>query len=192
MVRFGMFEEVLSKEPPPSDLGYPQGVWHYTRGISNVRLGNVEEARRDLEALTKYAADPNLEAVTVWGLNTTRSLLQIADRVLTAELAAVDGEIDDATTALNEAIVLEDALTYDEPPPWYHPVRNIAGQITLDAGRFSDAEAFFREDLDHFPENGWSLFGLKLSLEAQGKSEAAAVVADRFESAWMRADYELN
>ncbi|MFV1980882.1 MAG: hypothetical protein ACC655_06995, partial [Rhodothermia bacterium] len=87
---------------------------------------------------------------------------------------------------------LEDALTYDEPPPWYHPVRNIAGGILYDAGRYADAEKYFLGDLQRFPENGWSLYGMQKCLEAQDKSESAAEMAVRFERAWLHADIELN
>ena len=53
-------------------------------------------------------------------------------------------------------------------------------------------EARFREDLEKFPENGWGLFGLAASLEAQGKTEEAREAAARFDEAWQWADVELE
>jgi len=83
-------------------------------------------------------------------------------------------------------------LTYDEPPPWYQPVRQLLGAIYLDAGRPADAELVYREDLMAFPYNGWSLFGLKESLEAQGKTDEALEAAEQFATAWQYADVELT
>lgn len=192
MVRFGMYDEVLAKEPPPSDLGYPQGVWHYARGFANVRLGNVDSAASELEQLVRFADDPDLEAVTVWDLNTTRNLLLIAADVLAGEIALARGDSEAGFAALKRAVDLEDGLTYDEPPPWYHPVRQILAGALLEGGRYREAEQYFREDLERFPENGWSLYGLGESLIAQNRIEEAHAAAERFVTAWKRADFELR
>jgi predicted Zn-dependent protease len=92
---------------------------------------------------------------------------------------------------LRAASALEDELTYMEPPDWWIPVRHSLGAVLLDAGRAHEAEAVYREDLRRFPENGWSLLGLAIALEKQGKSAAAAEVRARFDRAWSRADVAL-
>ena len=61
----------------------------------------------------------------------------------------------------------------------------------MDAGRYDEAEAVYREDLARYPENGWSLFGLSQSLKKQGKTAEAAEVAKRFDAIWQRADVKL-
>ncbi len=50
----------------------------------------------------------------------------------------------------------------------------------------------YREDLRHYPENGWSLYGLAQALRAQGRKQEAAAVDARFRKAWARADVELT
>ena len=50
----------------------------------------------------------------------------------------------------------------------------------------------YREDLDRFPENGWSLFGLSQSLRAQKKTNEAEAVSRRFGTAWAHADVVLT
>jgi hypothetical protein len=50
----------------------------------------------------------------------------------------------------------------------------------------------YREDLKRFPENGWSLFGLRQSLVAQGKTTEARAVGRRLTKAWRMADVKLN
>ena len=56
----------------------------------------------------------------------------------------------------------------------------------------ADAEVVYRKDLDRFPENGWSLFGLWQSLAAQQQHEEARLVRARFDRAWARADVTLT
>ena len=93
---------------------------------------------------------------------------------------------------LEEAVRIQDSLAYIEPPSWYYPVRQNLGAALLALGRTEEAEAVYREDLRQYPNNGWSLFGLAESLRAQGKTEEAAEVQQRFEAAWQYADVVLN
>jgi tetratricopeptide (TPR) repeat protein len=103
-------------------------------------------------------------------------------------MAAKQGKVDDAVKHLTQAIAGEDELTYDEPPPWYLPMRQRLGAILMDAKRPAEAEKAFREDLVRRPENGWSLRGLAQSLQAQNRTTDAKAVEERFRKAWKDAD----
>jgi predicted Zn-dependent protease len=83
-------------------------------------------------------------------------------------------------------------MVYLEPPLWYYPIRQSLGRALLEAGRPAEAEQAYREDLLKFPGNGWSLFGLAESLEAQGKKAEAAEARTKFEAAWESADVKLE
>ena len=85
-----------------------------------------------------------------------------------------------------------DAGLYFEPPKWYYPVRHSLGAALLKAGKNAEAEAVYREDLKHFPENGWALYGLAAALKAQGKTADAAAVEKRFAAAWRDGDVKLT
>ena len=86
---------------------------------------------------------------------------------------------------------IQDALNYEEPPPWYYPVRETLGMELLADGKTADAEQVFRDDLKQNPENGRSLNGLELCLRARNASEEAASVDARFKKAWAHADVTL-
>ena len=62
----------------------------------------------------------------------------------------------------------------------------------IDARCHSEAEVVYAADLRQNPENGYSLFGLKRALEAQGKLDGARQVAGRFDRAWAEADHQLT
>jgi hypothetical protein len=94
--------------------------------------------------------------------------------------------------SLDEAVEVQDAIPYMEPPPFYFPTRQALGAVLLRAGRPVDAEAVYRLDLKQFPSNGWSLFGLAESLDAQDADPGQVAWARKgFQAAWANADVEL-
>lgn len=192
MVRFGQWDPILREPAPESDLLYPTGVWHFARGMAYARSGQLDRADRSLAQLRKIAADTDLRQITIWEINTTYDLLQIATDVLAGEIAAKRGSYGEAVDHLRNAVRLEDRLTYDEPPPWYFPARHNLGAVLLEADRAAEAETVYREDLAKYPENGWSLYGLHLSLAKQGKTQEAEAVKRRFAKAWAQADVRLT
>ncbi|MGH7599446.1 MAG: tetratricopeptide repeat protein, partial [bacterium] len=192
LAKFGKWEEILQEPAPAEDLRYPTGIWHFARGIAYTRTNRLSEATQELEKLQTIAADTSLKRVTIWELNTTHALLQIAREMLAGEFAAKKKDFQKAVSHLQKAVALEDDLTYDEPPPWYAPARHNLGAVLLEAGRVAEAQKVFEEDLQKYPENGWSLSGLQQSLVAQGKTNQANAVKTRFDKAWASADAALE
>jgi tetratricopeptide (TPR) repeat protein len=191
-VRFGHWEEILALPEPEADLVYPRAIWRWSRGVANVRQGHLDAAAADLAALTTFAGDPGLAKVTIFDLYDTTGLVAIAREHLAGELAFARGERDAALVHLQKAISLEDALRYDEPPPWPLPTRQVFGAMLLEMDRPAEAEAVYRADLEIYPENGWSLRGLSRALAEQKKSAEAAEAEARFQRAWTRGDFELE
>jgi len=190
LLRFGRWDEMLAQAAPPASQRYVSGMWHYARGMALASKGRAEEARVASDSLEAIAAatDPAFMV----DINSAKALLELAGEVLTARLAQAAGRADEARVHLERAVAREDDLRYAEPPAWYQPVRQLLGQALLDAARPADAERVFREDLTHYPENGWSLYGLERALTLQGKSDEARAVKERFARAWARADVELE
>ena len=110
---------------------------------------------------------------------------------LDGRLALIAGNNIEAIALLRQAAAAEDELTYDEPPGWYLPSRDVLGVALLRAGDFSAAEATYRDELARHPESGRALFGLHAALMAQGQSAEAAAVQKRFHRAWRAADVTL-
>ena len=188
--RFGMWQELLTEPKPPANEPYAIGVWHYGRGLGFVARGRVDAAATELTSL-KAVMKHQAFTTTLKDLPMLTNL-QIASRILEGELGLRRGNPDAAIAVLGEAVKIEDGIPYNEPPVWHHPPRQILGAVLLEAGRPAEAEAVYREDLKRFRENGWSLFGLAKSLEAQQKSSEALEVKRRFETAWKRADIRLT
>ena len=120
---------------------------------------------------------------------TERALLKIAERVLAGELTARRQRYDEAIRLFEEAIKMEEALPFSEPPLWPLSVRHHLGAVLLLADRPSEAEAVYQADLLHHPDNGWALIGLIQSFRAQQKDDQVAEAEDRFKKAWTHADF---
>jgi tetratricopeptide (TPR) repeat protein len=191
-VRFGQWREILEDTLPPDVLEpYPLAIWHYARGTAFAKTGRVAEARNELARLDTIALDPVLQKIRIKNINAASALVRIAQLTLGADIAAAEGRIADAVMLLTEAVAIEDALVYDEPHLWLAPARHALGAALLAAGRYDDAQRIYREDLRHYPANGWSLAGLAEALRRSGKSAEAANVLLQARAAWQRADVPL-
>ena len=182
-VRFGRWDEIAGVANPAPDLPYVTAIWHYAQAIAAIRQQRPADAQAHLDALRPLAADPAMDALLVWDRYPLAHAARIAERTVTAELAAARGRHEEAVAALVQAVAIEDRIPYDEPPGWHAPVRQTLGAVLLQSWRAAEAEAVYREELRRNPGNGWSLYGLARSLQAQGKPDAAQAMRD-FQASW--------
>jgi tetratricopeptide (TPR) repeat protein len=189
MVRFGRWNELLVEPRPAEKHQVQSGLWLHAHGMALASLGRTDEASADLEALRKLRSDvpPELPA----NLNPAPHVLDVAVAMLAARIAEKQGQLTDAIRLYSEAVAFEDRLSYAEPADWFYPTRHFLGAALLDAKRPAEAETVYRLDIEKHPRNGWALFGLWKSLEAQHKPDAPQARAD-FESAWSHADTTLT
>ncbi|MDD5580132.1 MAG: hypothetical protein PHY16_12740 [Methylobacter sp.] len=191
-VRFGKWDDILQQPAPESDLRFANAIRHYARCYAFLAKGKLEQANNELNTLKAIAKEPAVQKLTFWDRHAMTQILDIAIAVLEGELAAKRNDTVTAIGYLKQSVILEDKLRYDEPSAWYFPVRQSLGAVLLQAGKPHEAEQVYREDLQKNRENGWSLFGLMKSLEAQNKIAGAGEVRQRFKKAWARADIVLT
>ena len=186
LIRFGKWEEILEEPDYPEWRLVSRAVRHYARSIANSALGRTEVAREELEAFEVAIAEVPEE----WWIfnNRVHNVLPIAQAMIHGELLFREGKREEAFAILREGVAAEDALVYDEPPGWMLPVRHALGALLMADGRFSDAEAVYREDLRRNRDNGWSLTGLQLALQKQAREPEAEELTLRLASAFNTAD----
>lgn len=189
LVQFGDWATMLVTPPPDSALRYTTGMWHYARGLALGATGKTAEAEREADALERIAAAVPRDQ-PVFAFHRASDLLGLASHVLRGDIAEKRGHLREAIRHYRAGAAAEDSLFYDEPPPWYQPVRHFLGNALLKNGDATAAERIYREDLVRFPENGWSLYGLAQSLRAQNKN--AADIEARLATAWKGADVKLS
>ena len=190
MVRFARWDDLLKEPAPRAKSPFLQGMWRYARGRALVAKGRLAEATRVLRELRTITGDKALDA-PMFSPNTMASVLRIAPESLAAEIAAARKDYDRAIAHLERAVRLEDGLVYTEPTEWVYPTRHELGAILLAAGRPAEAETVYWEDLKRHPENGWALRGLADALQAQKRTDDAALVQQRFRTAWARSEVPL-
>lgn len=187
-VKFGMWDTILEQPIPDLDLIYPQAVLHYARGMAFLGKNNLAEAKKELRILNDIAKDTSLKSLTVWDINTSYDLLQIASNLLSAEVASHKKQYQQSISMMNKAIAIEDQLNYNEPPDWFFSIRHHLGAVYIKAGMFSEAEKVYRDDLQTWRKNGWALMGLYNALNAQKNVKNATNVKEEFDRAWLYAD----
>jgi len=187
MIRFGRWEELLKELPPPKGLRLMEGMWRLGRGLALVATGRLPGAEGEHVVLAGLTKQIRRDRTTEE--RTDRALLKIAERVLAGELAARRQHYNEAIRLLEEAIKMEEALPFSEPPLWPLSVRHHLGAVFLLADRPAEAEAVYHADLLQHPDNGWALIGLIQSLRAQQKDDQAAEAENRFKKAWAHADF---
>jgi tetratricopeptide (TPR) repeat protein len=185
LVRFGRFDEVLEvTERPEGEV--EGGLWDFAQGYAHLREGDADFAEVYLNRV-KHTAETSEAQMR---FHTAEDLLGVVASILEGALHREGGDVDATITAFEQAVEREDALGYDEPEPLPFAARHWLGAALLEQERYAEAEQVYRAELEDHAHNGWSLFGLKTAVEAQGRTDAA-VDAD-LEASWSRADVWLR
>lgn len=184
-VRFRMWDQILAMPQPDASLKTVTAYWHFARGMALASKGKMTEAEAEHKFLAE--TEKSTPADTIFAMpinNKTKDILKIAENVLAAKIAIANGHPDAALAELRDAVALQDALKYDEPPDWFFPVRESLGAALLKGGDAAGAEKAFRDDLNRNPRNPRSLFGLEQALKAQGQDYDAQFVDVQFRASW--------
>ena len=190
LVRFARWEEILSEPEPHAPFAFARAIWHYGRGVAFAAMENQESALNELVAIERL--EPEVDEIFMGNVYPAKSLLAIAKSLLRGEIAFRSGAMATAVTSFEEAVAMQDALPYTEPPFWYYPTRQSLGAALLADGRAAEAQLVFEADLEQYPMNGWSLYGLSEALSAQGHTAPAEAARLRFETVWQFSDVTLS
>ncbi|MCI0457905.1 MAG: hypothetical protein L0Z62_13140 [Gemmataceae bacterium] len=186
-VRFQRWDDILASREPPEKQLLTRATWHYARALAALAGKEIKRAEMERRAFLAIKKDiPEDMKASDW--NTAQSVLGIAEKVLDAKLAVARGEKGRAVEVLQQAVKMEDALNYGEPPDWFLPVRETLGAVLLTDGKAAEAEKVFRAGLAQHARSGRCLLGLCESLRAQGRAHSARLVEQEFRAAWRNAD----
>jgi tetratricopeptide (TPR) repeat protein len=191
MVRFGMWDEILAAPQPDKEyMPYTNAFHHGARAIAYAAKDKTAEARA--EQAMWVAGIKKIPEGEVFHNNPMPAICELASAMIEGEILVREGKTDQGLDKLREAVKLEDALHYDEPPAWMIPARHSLGANLLRAGKAAEAEQVYRADLAKLPNNGWSLLGASQALAAQGKTAESATYQAKFEQAWAKADVKIK
>jgi tetratricopeptide (TPR) repeat protein len=192
-VRFQKWDEILAMPAPDAAMKTTTGFWHFARGMAYTGKGKAAEADAEYKLVSeKQASTPPDEIFAMPINNKTKDVFTIARDALGAKIAVLKKDYPAAIAMLREAVTVQDALNYNEPPDWLYPERESLGAALLMNGNAAEAEQVFRDDLARTPRNPRSLFGLSAALKAQKRDYDAQFVDKQFQDAWKKADVQLK
>lgn len=180
---------VLKWPEPKEGRHASRAAWHFARGIARAAMTDIGPALIEHDAFSAEAAKAKDLSM---GNNTAGQVFAIADHLLSGKVFAARGDNAAARRELELAVAAQDALDYDEPPPFPWPVRETLGAHLLRSGDTVAAERVFREDLARTPNNPRSLFGLAETLKARGRQFDSDEVRRQFDKSWAGADFKLR
>ena len=190
LVRFARWEQILTEPEPHAPFAFARAIWHYGRGVAYAAMADEASALNELAAIERL--EPEVDEIFMGNVYPAKSLLAIAKSLLRGEIAFRADDMTAAVASFEEAVALQDALPYTEPPFWYYPTRQSLGAALLADGRAAEAQLVFEADLEHYPMNGWSLYGLTKALSAQGQAASAEATRQRFNTVWQFSDVTLS
>jgi tetratricopeptide (TPR) repeat protein len=211
LLRFHVWEDVLVLPGPAPDLNTfgrslhaVAAFWHFGRGLAFTAQGRLDRAQNELEALQAEQAllplSPGpLKPDGALGLEHWPARVgKVADRdstamaadILRARLAEARGQLAEATELLHDAVRIQDAIPYGEPPIWFYPVRESLGAAQLKRGDTAGAANTFHEGLRSSPHNPRLLLGLSEAESAMGNAGAAQAARREFRQLWQGAEGE--
>ncbi|GAA4436125.1 hypothetical protein GCM10023091_13660 [Ravibacter arvi] len=186
-VRMGKWSEILNDTTQiRQDWSYAGLLSDFAKGVASVYTNDLSTAAGHLKSLREKLLDPALETRRI-PFNSSLQSARIAEKLLEGILLYAQKKPAAALASLEKAVQLEDQLIYTEPKDWPLPSRQFLGAYLLREGQARRAEAVYRADLAKNPGNGWSLTGLKLSLEASGRPGEAGELTPRVLEAFSHA-----
>ena len=181
---------LLALPDPGPDFVLVRAMRHYVRAVAHARQGALADSRKEIAAIEAIERDADFKPIADWGVP-AREIVHTARAVATGRLADAQGDLEAAIKAYQEAVAVQDALPYTEPPYWYYPVRQSLGSAQLRRGKLNEAEDTFRASLGRTPSNGWALRGLMEVYRQRGDAAALAAAQKRFETTWLGSKRDL-
>jgi tetratricopeptide (TPR) repeat protein len=177
-------DTILELPPAPKDLLLVDAMYHYSRAVAFAGKKDAANAKAEIAILAKMETqEADLKPFAEWQVP-AKEVIQTARLVATGRLAAAQGDLDAAAKAYEDAVFIEDTLSYMEPPYWYYPVRQSLGAIKLRQGKLDEAEKAFRDSLARVRNNGWVLSALVETYDKKKDKKAKEATQAAFKRTW--------
>ncbi len=183
-LRFGRFDDILDMEKPNGAV-VENSIWDFCRGYAHLKNEESDFARLYLKRVQNTADTTTGRYRFAPGA----PVLKVMAKILEGEIAWSEGDKLRAIQLFQEGVKMEDALPYSEPEPMPFSIRHWLGALQLELGQYDLAEKTYREEVADHPHNGWSLYGLREALKAQGKPFDE--IETDFLQSWARSDTRI-
>jgi tetratricopeptide (TPR) repeat protein len=158
----------------PSSLDWDRFTWaeaieRFARGLGNVRLGRLDDARKDASRLDTLEASTRKVGEDLFARN-----IQMLNLELDAWIAHTEHRADSAVALLRAAAELEATTPKHAVTPGPTlPADELLGDLLMEQKRFADALAAYKTSLELYPKRFNSLLGVARANRALGDNAAA-------------------
>jgi len=189
-VRFGKWDAILAL-PQTDSLAYAATLLHFARGMAHSRKHQIALAENELKMLREKLADKTLKE-NMDNFSSAYDAGKVAGLILEGVIAEEQKNYKKAVVTLQNAVVAEDHLIYNEPRDWPIPARQYLGEALTKAGEQGKATVVFNKDLIINPNNGWSLKGLTIAYQTLSNDQALKQANLRLKTAWKIKDTTIS
>ena len=182
--QFSAPDTILALPAPAPGLVLVQTMYHYARAVAFAQKKDFPSAQKEIDALAGIEKDADFKPFAEWGIP-AKEIVQTARLVAAGRMADAKGDLEGAARAYEEAMFIEDALAYTEPPYWYYPVRQSLGAVRLRQGKLDEAEKAFRDSLGRVRNNGWALAGLAETYKRKGDVGGEKAARRAYAKTWL-------
>jgi tetratricopeptide (TPR) repeat protein len=181
---FSAPDTILALKTPPKEQVLVSALAHYARALAFAAKKDATGAQREIDAISAIEQTADFKPYTDWAVP-GKEIVQTASLVARARLADAQGDLPAAAKAYEQAIAVQDALAYMEPPFWYYPIRQSLGSVYLRQGKLDEAEKALRDSLARVRSNGWALAGLAEVYKRKGDAKEEALARQAYARAWL-------
>jgi hypothetical protein len=182
---------VLAAPEPPAGVAYVTGAWRYARGEALLRLGRVEAARAEANAMATLIQSGDFTALNGGGVP-AQDILQVYRRLLLGRAFMVEGDYPAAITELRAAVDAQGRVPYTEPPYIYYPIRRTLGAAYLLNNQAAVAEMEFLQVLIDSPNDAYAYWGLSQARRQRGDRAGANAARQWFNAAFLGPRNSVN
>ena len=172
----------------PTEYPMADSLTHFTRGFGMARLGDRPAARREIDAMQRLRAAMQKSGEGYWADRTQEQILAVS-----AWVALREGHKDEAARLMRQAADGEDAsIKHVAMENRLYPMRELLGDLLLEAGRPKEAAAEYARALKQTPNRYRGLLGAAHAAEANGDAAAARAFYTRVVELSAHADSERS
>ena len=151
------------------DFGWAQSIHHFARGLGAARSGNLDAARRELDAIKALQASLPGTTLPYW-----REEVQVHIDAVSSWIALAEGRESTALELAEAAAQREDAVDkHPVTPGEVLPARELYADMLYESGRYADALSQYRLVLKNSPNRLNALIGAARSAARNGNAALA-------------------
>ena len=155
----------------PTEHPMADSLAHFTRGLGMARLHDRQGASKEIDAMQRLRAAMEKSGDAYWAARTAEQILAVQ-----AWMTLSDGAIEKAVAEARRAADGEEAsIKHVAMENRLYPMRELLGDLLLEAKRPKDAYAEYVASLKQYPNRFRGLYGAARAAEAAGDSTNAGL-----------------